>query len=98
MNTDIAIQVTSKTSAGVQLQKPIFLVVLNNKLQFLTIEQPEFSQSYVKVKGVFSNLKKDEICTTYQEVVANIQKHDILEVTFPLNSIAYVQNLVFKAK
>ena len=65
---------------------------------FLTTEQPNIENNYVKAKGVFLELDEANLLLKLNETISNVNKADIVEVVLPWNRIDHIKNLLFKAK
>lgn len=98
---DLAVGVTALPPVGGLRQKPSYLITLEtNKSvkRFITTDKPEIQNGFVQVKGVYSDEDEDDIVQKYNELLTNSPKELILEMMFPLQKIASIRSLVFKAK
>ena len=86
------------------LAKPSYLVVLEGPPKkgnqyFITIEQPEFCEGMVHVKGLFADdSSEEEIAKNYVDMLTSASRELLCEVYLPLHRVIKVRNLVFRAK
>jgi len=65
---------------------------------FLALKLENDGPSYVRLTGIWTNLKLDKIMDTYQETLANSEKEEFQEILVPWTKISYIRNLFFKQK
>jgi hypothetical protein len=106
MSNDVVVNPVAfvPTGPGVKVQYPHLIKlrdVVGSKViysVFLTTEQPNIENNYVKVKGVFLDGDDTGLLSKLNEIMGNINKSDIVEVVLPWNRIDHIKNLLFKAK
>lgn len=85
--------------------KPRYLVVLNPGpvtkskpfTHFIALDKPTFEESFISVKGFYSNLSEDEIVGQFAVLVANTPKDQIQELLLPNHRVHCIRNLIFNA-
>ncbi len=107
MSNDISISPISSINRPATFNKPSYLIIFEdyptgkdkNKIKkFITIEQPDTLNAFIKAKGVLSEESEEEITSSYQDLLTGSKKEDILELMVPWNRVFSVKSLVFKAK
>jgi len=101
---DLAVAATTRiTAVSSAVNKPIYLIVFTDMIKtkgkfFVSIEKPEIQDSFVQVKGIFSQASEEEIINSFYDILTRAGKESIMEIYFPWHNVSYIRSLVFKAK
>lgn len=103
---DFAISPVGIPSVGHLSKKPIHLVSLvfqNGKhitlSSFLAIDKPELLEGFVQARGFYLKDKDVEnIASSYNEIITQTSKDNIVEIMFPWHVITSIQSLIYRAK
>jgi hypothetical protein len=85
-------------------KKPPYLIILKDgssktavEQRFISLDKPEFLNSFVQVKGIYCEESEDAIVSQFNNILANSPKENIVEMLFPNHRIASIRSLVFSA-
>lgn len=105
MSSDIAISpvaLNNRLGTTVKISYLVYLDIFENKKgnvkKFITIDKPDTSDSFVQMKGIFTEAPDEDIFSSYQSILTSSKKEDIIEIMVPWNRIHLLKSLVFKAK
>jgi hypothetical protein len=103
---DFAISVTSAPNMGTISRKPSYLVTLEDAsgkgktkgiARFITLDKPDFHDSFIQVKGVYSDLSEDDIVSDFVDILSKTKKEEFLDMMFPVQKVCSIRSLVFNA-
>jgi hypothetical protein len=63
---------------------------------FIAVGEPNMNQSFIHVKGFFSDATEDDIVVGYKELLAAATQAQTLEMWLPWHTVQSVRSLVFK--
>lgn len=106
MSNDISISPVGLNNKVLTFNKPSYLVIFEdyaatkkgNVKKIVTLDKPDCSGNFIQAKGIFSEASEEEVVSSYQNLLTEAKKEDIVEVMIPWNRIFSVRSLVFKAK
>lgn len=107
MSSDIAVNISNRVPSGSPiLNKPSYLITLDVGAKtkapkyFITTEQPDLLNGFVKVRGIFVDCKvpEEQIITSFSALLTDAKKELFLELLLPWHKICSIRSLVFKAK
>ena len=103
-NKDFTVGVTGAPNIGQVSKKPRYLITLDDfkgKVKivrlFIATDKPDFLDNFVQVKGVYSELEEEDILKSFNDVLDNTPKENIMDIMFPAHRIYSIRNLVFNA-
>jgi hypothetical protein len=101
---DFMVGVTGAPSVGQISRKPRYLITLDDfkgktKIvrYFITVDKPDFRDTFVQVKGVYSEFEEEEILKKFSDILDNTPKEAIMDIMFPPHRIYSIRSLVFNA-
>lgn len=104
MPTDIAIGAANLPTGAPTLKKPVYLVVLADGsgktaaiTQFIALDRPELTQSFISVRGFYTDEEEENIVKGFADIVSKTPKETMLEMMFPVHRIRSIRSLVFNA-
>lgn len=113
MTKDIAVGANINTPGGAVAilpsgapinKKPPYLVTLltsgmkaPGKELFISLDKPESINGFIQVKGFFCVKTEDEIVKSFNEIISNNSRENIVEMMFPLHRVFHIRSLVFNA-
>lgn len=85
-------------------KKPCYLVTLENPhskaketTRFIAVDKPDILNSFVQVKGFYTDLSEDEVVKRFSEIIQVTPKEQQVDITFPTHRIVCIRSLVFNA-
>lgn len=102
---DFAISVTAAPNMGTISRKPSYLVTLEDAStgkgtkhrRFITLDKPDFHDSFIQVKGIYSDLSENDIVSDFVEILSSTKKEEFLDMMFPVQKVCSIRSLVFNA-
>lgn len=64
---------------------------------FVTQDKPDFFNGWLSSKGVFVD-SIEGVTKSVEALFTDVDRAHIVDMTFPMQSVSFVQNLIFKAK
>jgi hypothetical protein len=104
-NNDIAIAVSGLVSGGASIsRKPPYLVLLKDgsgktamEERFISLDKPELLNGFIQVKGIYCEVSESKIIATFNDILSNSPKENIVEMLFPNHRISSIRSLAFSA-
>jgi hypothetical protein len=100
MPHDIAVGTANLPTVAPTIKRPAYLVILVDSKKetfFIATDRPGFENSFITVRGIYSDLTEDEIVKKFSEILVNAPKDSVLELMLPAHRVKSIRSLVFNA-